>query len=176
LRLELIPADRGLLERLLASDGSCLDQICSNGPEIRDFVLEVAAATLAHYAQQELRLPWLGYFARESDGGGLCGTCAFTGPPLEGVAEIAYYTFKAYEGRGVATLMAAALIEMARADGSCETLIGLTLPGETASGRVLSKLGFERDGLTVDKDAGEVWRWRKSLKARTNKLVRAPKE
>lgn len=176
MRLELIPAERGLLVRLLATAGSHLDEICSNGPEIRDVVLEVAAATLAHYGEQELHLPWLGYFARESAGGGLCGTCAFTGTPLAGIAEIAYYTFKGYEGRGVATLMAAALIEMARAADSCETLIGLTLPGTTASGRVLSKLGFERAGLKVDKDAGEMWRWRKSLRARTNKPVRAPKE
>jgi len=40
----------------------------------------------------------------------------------------------------------------------------------TASGRVLLKLGFERDGLCEDKDV-EVWRWRKSLMVESNTEV-----
>jgi RimJ/RimL family protein N-acetyltransferase len=86
------------------------------------------------------------------------------GAPKDDVIEIAYFTFPPYEGRGIATAMTGRLIAIARREPTLRALIAHTLQEENASTRILHKHGFQHDGLAMDADAGEVWRWKLALK------------
>jgi RimJ/RimL family protein N-acetyltransferase len=72
--------------------------------------------------------------------------------------EIAYFTFPAFEGRGFATAMAAALVERAWAAGAA-AVVAHTLPTPNASNHLLGKLGFQLAGTVEDPEDGAVWRW-----------------
>ena len=101
--------------------------------------------------------PWGSYLA--FDGEAAVGLCAFKAAPDEaGTVEIAYMTFPAFEGRGHATAMAAALIRTAFAAGA-PLVIAHTLPQENASTRALLRNGFGFAGETIDPEDGLVWRW-----------------
>jgi [ribosomal protein S5]-alanine N-acetyltransferase len=105
--------------------------------------------------------PWGSYLA--DAGGATVGVCAFkAAPDREGAVEIAYMTFPAYEGRGFATAMAAALVEVADAGGAAMA-IAHTLPKENASCRALRRNGFGHAGEVMDPEDGLVWRWEKRL-------------
>ena len=99
--------------------------------------------------------PWIAYLAVED--GACVGTCAFKGPPLDGCAEIAYYSFA--EGRGVATRMASALVDIASQSGPGLAVKAQTLPAESASTAVLRKLDFELLGAVEHPEDGTVWEW-----------------
>ena len=101
--------------------------------------------------------PWVGYLAEEDSQ--VVGTCAFKTPLQEGRVEIAYCTFPAYEGKGMATRMAQLLIEKARNTDPSVNITAQTLPQEKASTTILRKLNFSRIGMAYDEDAGEVWEW-----------------
>src|SRR4051812_6907135 len=81
--------------------------------------------------------PWGGYLAY--DGDRVIGTCAFKNAPSPArPAEIAYFTFPPFEGRGYAAQMARELVRLAAAAGASQ-LVAETLPEPNASTRVLQK-------------------------------------
>ena len=91
----------------------------------------------------------------------LVGWGGFKGPPDDaGAVEIGYEIAPAWEGRGVATAAAGALVREAWEAPAVRAVTAHTLPGPGASARVLEKLGFARDGENLDGDVGFVWRWR----------------
>jgi RimJ/RimL family protein N-acetyltransferase len=91
----------------------------------------------------------------------LVGWGGFKGPPDDdGAVEIGYAIAPAWEGRGVATAAAGALVDEAWAAPAVRAVTAHTLIGPGASVRVLEKLGFERDGNNFDGDVGLVWRFR----------------
>ena len=101
--------------------------------------------------------PWGSYLAEI--GPDIVGLCAFKSAPNdEGEVEIAYMTFPAFERRGHATAMAAALTRIAF-DAGCPTVIAHTLPEENASTRALRRNGFRHAGEVMDPEDGLVWRW-----------------
>lgn len=105
--------------------------------------------------------PWGSYLAELE--GAAVGICAFkTAPDPANRVEIAYMTFPAFEGRGHATAMAAALVDVAEAAGA-ERAVAHTLPEENASNRALRRNGFDFAGETQDPEDGLVWRWEKQL-------------
>jgi [ribosomal protein S5]-alanine N-acetyltransferase len=105
--------------------------------------------------------PWGSYLA--STGGGTIGICAFkAAPDAKGMVEIAYMTFPAFEGRGHATAMAAALTDLAHTAGA-PLVIAHTLPERNASNRALERNGFAFAGDVMDPEDGPVWRWEKRL-------------
>jgi len=120
---------------------------------------DVATQTVAHVGRTGDSAPWGGYIAVSGPGRLVVGTCAFVAPPAEGMVEIAYFTFPGGEGRGVATTMARALLDIARAAPEVRTVRAHTLPADGPSPRILEKLAFERVGDAEDADAGRVWRW-----------------
>ncbi|MEO7689591.1 MAG: GNAT family N-acetyltransferase [Sphingomonas sp.] len=86
------------------------------------------------------------------------GICGFKHvPDSSGLVEIAYFTFPALEGRGVASAMVAALLHIA--DGAATGVIAHTLPERNASCAVLARNGFTLDGEVMDPEDGPVWRW-----------------
>jgi ribosomal-protein-alanine N-acetyltransferase len=103
--------------------------------------------------------PWGCYLAYEQ--GEAVGTCAFKAVPNAlGEVELAYMTFPAFERRGHATAMAAALTAIAFAAGA-PTAIAHTLPEDNASNRALRRNGFTFAGEVEDPEDGLVWRWEK---------------
>jgi RimJ/RimL family protein N-acetyltransferase len=92
------------------------------------------------------------------------GVCAFNGMPADGAVEIGYYSFPAARQRGVATAMAAALVEIAWRNGMAQ-VFAHTLPTENASSRALARCGFTLAGTAQDPEEGLVWRWELPLAA-----------
>ena len=125
-------------------------------PEVTGEFAEAMATIVAetHVA------PWCGYVARRD--GHPVGFGGFKGAPEDGVVEIGYMTFPRYTGTGVATDVAAQMIDIARDAGSI-CVIAHTLCETNASTAVLAGNGFVRDGFGHDDDVGEVWRWRFKL-------------
>lgn len=117
--------------------------------------LEACASTASLYQKAGFSPPWIGYLALcDSE---VAGTCAFTAAPAAGRVEIAYFTFPAFERRGVATAMAAELIAVARSAQTNIEIFAQTLPERNA---ILCKLGFELSGQINHPEEGPVWEWR----------------
>lgn len=96
----------------------------------------------------------------------LIGLCSFIAPPdAEGNVEISYGIAPGFEGQGYATEAARLLIEHAFASGRVRQVRAHTLPGRSASTRVLEKCGFQRRGELVDPVDGPIWRWEKQRDA-----------
>lgn len=123
-----------------------------------DVVTRTVELTLDLYRRRGFVLPWVGYLAQEGER--IVGSCGFAGPPLDGEAEIAYFTFPGNEGKGIASRMAAAVMQETRRTGATEVFIAHTLPEEGPSTSILKKLGFECLGVIEHPDDGPVWKWR----------------
>ena len=136
-----------------AIDGAPLD--------LASLPVDVLPATVDLYRSRGYEPPWAGYLAAEA--GRAVGTCAFASPPAAGHVEIAYFTFPGHEGRGIATAMARALVELAAATDPSLTLLAYTLPRPGASTRILERLGFRCHGLYDHAEDGWVWVWRRAL-------------
>lgn len=131
---------------------------CAGEPELADarYTGEFASE-MRLVAEQAHVAPWCGYVAWEADAP--LGFGGFkTAPDADGVVEIGYLTFPDAQAKGVATLVAGGLVEIARASGA-RRVTAHTLPEPNASNRVLEKVGFVRDGWGEDDDVGAVWRW-----------------
>jgi [ribosomal protein S5]-alanine N-acetyltransferase len=124
-------------------------------PEVCRSVIE---STVGLYSRVGWNRPWVGYLAFENDE--CVGTCAFTHAPTDEVVEIAYFTLPGQEGRGVATRMAGNLLAIARTSAPDVMVTAHTLPQESASTRVLRKLGFVLNGPMLHPEDGTVWVWR----------------
>lgn len=120
----------------------------------------------------EFTPPWVGYLVICDNQ--IVGTCAFNtinfkAPAQNKKAEIAYFTFPEFEGRGFATAMAGSLIEIARVACPDVTVMAQTAPQENVSNRILKKLGFIFAGPVSNPEAlnpedpnpedEEVWEW-----------------
>jgi len=114
-------------------------------------------ATAGLYERVGFVPPWICYIATRD--GRAVGTCGFTSAPQSGRVEIAYFTFPAFEGRGIATGMAASLISLATDFDPAVTLIARTLPERNASHSVLEKLGFTCIGPVEVPEDGTVLEW-----------------
>ena len=119
---------------------------------------EVCITTATLYKSRGFEPPWIGYLALRD--GELVGACSFTSPPRANRIEIAYFTFPRFEGKGVATKMARALIGIARAQDKNVLLTANTLPEENASTAILRKLGFQLFGPENHPEDGPIWTWR----------------
>jgi RimJ/RimL family protein N-acetyltransferase len=80
--------------------------------------------------------------------GELVGFCGFLVlPEVHAVPELVYAMRERFTGRGFATEMARASIAEARARGALAEILASVDAVNTASVRVLEKLGFERTGV-----------------------------
>lgn len=103
------------------------------------------------------RAPWGTYLARAD--GVPVGLCSFKTDSTGDGVEIAYGTFPAARGQGVAKAMAAGLVAIAAADPADPVIFAHTLREPNASTRVLTACGFTFDGEAEEPDDGPVWRW-----------------
>jgi [ribosomal protein S5]-alanine N-acetyltransferase len=108
--------------------------------------------------------PWVhGFRLVHRDSGAFVGTCSFKGPPADGIVEIAYGVAADHQGNGYATEAAQALVAYASTFGEVRVVRAHTLPGSSASQRVLAKCGFRHVGEVIDPDDGPVWRYEKAV-------------
>ena len=132
---------------------------------LRDFAVskEVSPAYLASLDPSLPADPWKhGFGLLDVDSGTIIGFAGFKGPPgPDGMVEIAYGIAPDYQGKGLATEAAEALVSYAFSSGRVRLCIAHTLPEANASTRVLTKCGFRHIGEVTDPEDGLVWRWEK---------------
>jgi RimJ/RimL family protein N-acetyltransferase len=136
---------------------------CDGRPEIRledlpEDIVAMLQASADFHASAGYEPPWIGYLAL--DGDEVVGGGAFVGPPEHGRVEIAYFTRPGHEGRGHATKTAAGLLAIARQVLPGVAIWAKTAPEPGPSPAILTRLGFQRDGVVVDHEIGEAWAWR----------------
>jgi [ribosomal protein S5]-alanine N-acetyltransferase len=87
------------------------------------------------------------YVIEDIEAGRLLGGAALHHlDPMRDIVEVGYWLFADARGRGVATRAVGALIEHAFANGILRVEAHVRV-GNTASERVLERLGFEREGV-----------------------------
>jgi len=119
--------------------------------------IDVGAAYVSLYQSVGYQSPWLGYLALVD--GACVGSCGFKAPPKDNRVEIAYFTFSAFEGKGMATRMAEALLSMSSHAAPQVVVAAQTLPKESPSTTILKKLGFKHVATLQHPEDGEVWEW-----------------
>lgn len=106
----------------------------------------------------EIPYPWHGYLFIRRDEPQLVGNGGFVGPPdSDGSVEIGYEIAPAFRNSGNATEAAAALMQLAFANGAT-TVVAHSLPWPNASTAVMQKLGMQFVA-DIASPAGNVWRW-----------------
>jgi RimJ/RimL family protein N-acetyltransferase len=91
------------------------------------------------------------------------GACGFKAPPDQtGSVEIGYGVVPSQQQQGFATQAVALLLEETFSRPEIKTIVAYTIPSESASGRVLAKNNFERDGSKIDPEDGEIWVWKRT--------------
>lgn len=124
---------------------------------VDDFLREVIEATVAHYQRTGFVPPWIGYVGLND--GVPVGVCGYKSQPIDGRVEIAYGTAPGHEGKGVATVLATELVQIARGEDASLTVFAQTLPEENASTSILKKLGFQMMRTVDHPEDGLVWEW-----------------
>ncbi len=92
-------------------------------------------------------LCWYGV-ARQAETGQatLVASGGFMGPPALGSVEVGYSVLPQFQGQGYATEMVGALLGWAVSQPGVSQIVAEVLPDNTASRRVLAKLGFVQIG------------------------------
>lgn len=154
--LKLLDAD--YLDALAADPASVLARH-PNRATIADLAVDLARSTLDLYRMTGAEPPWLSYFALDDTDNSLLGLCSFKAPPVQGLVEIAYYTFPGYEGQGIAKAMAGKLLKIAFESPDVAAVVAHTLPEKNASTTILRHYGFQHAGAVEDPDDGTIWQW-----------------
>ena len=111
----------------------------------------------AYYYQVGYHPPWIGYFVlRDLE---VVGVGGFTGEPVNNRVEIAYSTFKQFEGQGIASFTCKMLVDIARMTDSNLVITAKTAPEQNASSRILAKQGFLYSRIVQDHEIGDAWEW-----------------
>lgn len=98
-----------------------------------------------YYTKVGYHLPWVGYFIKREN-------------EIVGV-EIAYHTFQAFEGQGIASFGCKELVEIAKKTDNSLIICAKTAPESNASTRILTKNGFVFNGIVQDHEIGDAWEW-----------------
>lgn len=111
-----------------------------------------------YYGKVGFNKPWIGYFATR-DGNEIIGCGGFKGKPQEGKIEIAYGSFKNYEGQGVGTEICRQLVLLSLKTDPSIRITARTLIGNNGSITILKRNGFSCNGIVYDEEDGNVWEW-----------------
>ncbi len=110
-----------------------------------------------YYPKIGFNLPWVGYFIMKDRE--VIGTGAFNGKPVNNRVEISYWTFKKFEGQGVASFACRELIAMAKKADPQVIIFAKTAPEHNASTKVLERNNFVFSGVVEDHEIGKAWEW-----------------
>lgn len=137
-RLRLVPmTDDELREMIVAETDEHMRQAYS----------EMLAGCLAHPKERIWYTEWR---VAEKESGAPVGGLGFKGPAANGEVEIGYGLDEAHWGKGYATEAAKAMIDWAFSQEGVYFVMAETEPGNTASQRVLQKLGFSPAGTGAE--------------------------
>lgn len=89
----------------------------------------------------------------------IVGSCGFTGQPRDGRVELAYWTFKEFEGKGIASFACKELISIAYKAAPHITIIAKTAPEHNASTKILQNNDFLFTEIVQDDEIGDAWLW-----------------
>lgn len=117
------------------------------------------------YVRDKLKLnpaeaPWWMWLAILKDENLLVGQCGYKGPPNDGMVEFGYAVVPSYRGIGLATEIAAVLIDHAFSFPEINHVLAHTLAEENASVKILKKSGLQFVTEINDPDDGLIWQWR----------------
>ena len=110
-----------------------------------------------YYPKIGFNKPWVGYFVFNNNQ--VVGTSGFTGQPKDGKVEIAYGTFKEFEGQGIASFACKELISISKKTDPTITITAKTAPEHNASTKILQNNGFEFSEIVQDDEIGDAWLW-----------------
>jgi RimJ/RimL family protein N-acetyltransferase len=109
------------------------------------------------YPKIGFHVPWVGYFiVRQNQ---IVGSCGYVGQPKNGRVEIAYWTFKAFEGQGIASFACKELASIAYRTDPNLTVTAKTAPVHNASTKILQNNGFVFTEMVQDEEIGDAWLW-----------------
>ena len=101
---------------------------------------------------------WHGFWAVR--GNEIVGTCAYAAKSdARGRWEVAYFTFPPFESQGCGKAMASRLVQKWSEAHPGGVAMAKTLSVESASTRILTRLGFKRTEEAADPEHGTVWVW-----------------
>lgn len=109
------------------------------------------------YPKTGFNTPWIGYTVVRQ--GKIVGSCGFVGQPNAGKVEIAYWTFKEFEGQGIASFACKELVAIAYQADPGLTITAKTAPERNASTKILENNGFIFTGIAQDEEIGDAWLW-----------------
>ncbi|MFM2360664.1 MAG: hypothetical protein RLY16_2657 [Bacteroidota bacterium] len=101
--------------------------------------------------------PWVAYLIIQENK--VVGTCSFVSPPKDNQVEIAYWTFKEFEGQGIASFACKELIKIAQNTAPTITIIAKTAPEHNASTKILQHNQFSFTDTVQDDEIGDAWLW-----------------
>jgi RimJ/RimL family protein N-acetyltransferase len=109
------------------------------------------------YPKIGFKIPWVGYFiVRQNQ---VVGSCGFVGQPKDGKVEVAYWTFKEFEGQGIASFACKELVSIANQTDPDLTITAKTAPEHNASTKILQKNNFSFTEIVQDEEIGNAWLW-----------------
>jgi RimJ/RimL family protein N-acetyltransferase len=109
------------------------------------------------YIKVGFNIPWVGYFLLLNNQ--IVGTAGFTGQPVDNTVEISYWTFKEWEGQGLASMACKELISIAQKANPSVTITAKTLPEYNASTKILQNNNFKYVKIVQDHEIGDAWLW-----------------
>ncbi|MBK6364870.1 MAG: GNAT family N-acetyltransferase [Saprospiraceae bacterium] len=109
------------------------------------------------YPKIGFNIPWVGYFVVRQDQ--IVGSCGFVGQPKDGKVEIAYWTFKDFEGQGIASFACQELVTIAHQIDPSLTITAKTAPENNASTKILANNNFIFAEIVQDDEIGDAWLW-----------------
>ncbi len=110
-----------------------------------------------YYPKIGFHLPWVAYLVIEQNQ--VVGSCSFTGKPNENKVEIAYWTFKEFEGKGIASFACKELVKISQAADARVIITAKTAPEKNASTKILEKNNFIFTEIVQDEEIGDAWLW-----------------
>src|SRR2546423_9919282 len=118
---------------------------------------EIFISYPSYYYKVGYNPPWIGYFVIRDEK--VVGVGGFTGKPKNGKVEIAYGTFKEFEGQGIASFTCKELIAIVKSAKPDVIITAKTAPVNNASTTILKRNGFEYAGIVQDEGIGDAWEW-----------------
>ena len=160
-RLRFINSTPVILQKILQGNAELAEYLEVMVPDHwTEFGESPFAYVLEKLEEDPASQPWWSWLPILRDENKLIGNCGYKGPPQNGSVEIGYEVIPAYRGIGLATEIAACLVDNAFNFPEINLIIAHTLPEENASCKVLKKCGFVFDKEIFDPEDGLVWRWR----------------
>jgi [ribosomal protein S5]-alanine N-acetyltransferase len=134
-RLTIVPVDHPLVAKLSPEDY-----------EIHGFI----KSYLEKLQEDESLLGWGVWFVIEKETERIVGDIGFKGKPVDQTVEIGYGIIPSAQGKGYATESVNEIVKWALSTNLASHVVAECLEDNTASVKVLEKLGFEVTG-TVEK-------------------------